>query len=122
MSAAITNVYRAGRITHGARPPAIVFTFASQQLRLAFLRNKRNNVPLPSREEQLAGTKRYSVVEDLTAPTFKLLTAMRSDERVARAWTRDGRIKFTLVDNDTVFSVKSVFDTVDILLSNIIIK
>jgi hypothetical protein len=105
----ISNIYRAGRIS-GPRPPPIVITFSNSQTRLAVLRHKKNNVPPPSDDEKRNGIKSYLLVEDLTSPTFRMLKTLQADERVCKAWSADGRLKFTLhSDPNTIHRVKSVF-------------
>jgi hypothetical protein len=36
-------------------------------------------------------------VEDLTLPTLKKLKELREDDRVSRAWTTEGAIRYILV-------------------------
>jgi hypothetical protein len=53
-------------------------------------------------------------VEDLTVPTFKKLSELLADDRVEKAWSTEGKIRFVLMGNDkSVKKVKSVFDPID---------
>jgi hypothetical protein len=105
----ISSIYRAGKL-NSPRPPPIVINFTNSQTRLAVLRNKRNNIPSPSDDEKRNGVKSYILAEDLTSPTFRMLKLLQADERVAKVWSSDGRLKFTLrSDSSTIHRVKSVF-------------
>jgi hypothetical protein len=105
----VYNIYRAGKL-NSPKPPPIVITFSNTQTRLAVLRHKRNNIPSPSDDEKRSGTKSYSLVEDLTSPTFRMLKLLQADERVSKVWSADGQLKFTLRgESNTVHRVKSVF-------------
>jgi hypothetical protein len=116
----IETCYRAGKpSTDKARPPPVVVKLCSQALRLAILRNKKDGLSPPSEADQRAGIKRYSVAEDLTGDTFKCLRALSADPRVAKVWTIDGYLRFTLVDDSSgsVKRVKSVYDSIDAIVS-----
>jgi hypothetical protein len=63
----------------------IVVKVANRHLRLAIFKNKRINTPQPLDAEKNEHIKRFSVVEDLTGPTFKLLKLLQSNDSVARA-------------------------------------
>jgi hypothetical protein len=87
---------------------------ASKNLRLAVLRNKRSNMPSPSDSERSEFVKRFSIVEDLTAPTYKMLRMLQDREDVAKVWTNEGRIRLTLSSQpDSVIKVKSVFQPIE---------
>lgn len=94
-------------------PPQIIVKFSSSALRLAFLRNKREGLPKPSDAEKAAGIKRYIAGEDLTPPTFRKLREMQTSDKFERAWTIDGRIRYTLPGDKTVRRVKSVFADIE---------
>ena len=65
------------------------------------------------------GIKKFIVVEDLTVPTFKKLSDLLADDRVEKAWSTDGRLRFVLMRDDKgVKKVKSVFDTTDDILNS----
>jgi len=93
------------------RPSPVIIKLRSKQLKQAIMKNKKASLPSPSDREKTAGIKRFVLVEDLTSPTFKKLSEILADERVDKAWTIEGQIRFVLVGNDkSVKKVKSVFD------------
>jgi hypothetical protein len=59
---------------------------------------------------------RYPFYEDLTRATFKQLKTIQADERVTSAWTVSGTVRFKLENNDRIFKVTSIYDTVDDLI------
>jgi uncharacterized coiled-coil protein SlyX len=113
----VEDAFRVGKPTlkDGVlRPPPVIIKLCNRQLRLAILKNKRVNIPSPTDAERGNGIRKFIVVEDLTVPTFKKLSELLSDDRVEKAWSTEGKIRFVLMGNDkTVKKVKSVFDPVD---------
>ena len=99
-------------------PPPIIVKFANPAVRLAFLRNKRANLPNPSVDESAAGTRRYTVVEDLTGTNYKKLRELADSSEVDKAWSVDGRLRFIITGDKTVRRVKSVFDSVSDIINN----
>jgi uncharacterized coiled-coil protein SlyX len=115
----VEECYRAGRPTKSGKPAPVVVKISNKNLRLAILRNKRSNIPLPLETERTEFVKRFTVVEDLTGPTFRLLKQLQDQDSVARAWTVEGRIRFVTNENpNTVKSVKSVFMPIEAILSS----
>jgi hypothetical protein len=115
---AIEECYRAGRPTKTGKPVPIVVKVANRHLRLAIFRNKRLNTPQPLDAEKNDHIKRFSVVEDLTGPTFKLLKLLQGSDSVARAWTVEGNIRFTLNNSpDKIVKVKSVYSPIEAILA-----
>jgi hypothetical protein len=116
MNNVIEDCFRIGKPTlkDGVlRPSPIIIKLRSKQLKQAILKNKKSSLPSPSDREKSAGIKRFVLVEDLTSPTFKKLSELLADERVEKAWTIKGQIRFVLVGNDnSVKKVKSVFDPI----------
>jgi len=101
------------------RPSPVIIKLKSKQLKQAIMKNKRNSLPTPTDREKSSGIKRFVLVEDLTSPTFKKLSEILADERVDKAWTIEGQIRFVLVGNDkTVKKVKSVFDPTSQIISS----
>ena len=116
---AIREVYRikpSNKLPTGNQspPPPVIIKFASSAVKSAFFRNKRASLPTPSADEKAAGTKHYSVVEDLTVVTYKLLREMNDCAEVDKVWSVEGRLRFTLVgdSNKIVKKVSSVFKPV----------
>ena len=98
--------------------PIIIIKLCSPQIRLAILRHKRLNTPAPSSADRSAGCKGFFISEDITQPTAKLLKALTDDERVDKAWTVEGRIRFIRSgDKDRrIVKVKSVFEPLSTIL------
>ena len=120
----IVDAYRVGKAKQaivGQPPPLplpIIVKFASPAIRLAFLRNKRASLPSPSAAEIQAGVKRYSVVEDLTPTTYKKMREMADSLEVDKVWSIDGRLRYTVPGDKTIYKVKSVFASVAEILDS----
>ena len=85
---------------------------------MAVLRHKRRNLPSPTGAEKSRGTIKFAIAEDLTGPTYRKLRELQKREEVNRAWTIDGRFRFTLADDPlTIRRVKSVFLSVEDILN-----
>ena len=93
-------------------PHPIIVKFVSPAIRLAFLRNKKASLPSPSAAEIQAGVKRYSVVEDLTPTTHKKMREMANSLEVDKVWSINGRLRYTVPGDKTIYKVKSVFASV----------
>jgi hypothetical protein len=120
LATTVQHCYRAGRAaapTGTGAPPPIVLKFSNEHTRLIILKNKRLGLPAPPREELDMGIVRYSISEDLTAPCYKLVKELHRHEEVAKVWTVDGKIRIIKRGSQSVFRVKSVFDSVDSILS-----
>jgi hypothetical protein len=119
----IEDIYRVGKpsMKDGVhRPPPIIIKLCTKQLRLAILKNKKTSIPSPTTQERAAGVKRFVVVEDLTPPNYKKLTELLSDDRIEKAWSVEGRLRFVLAGSDkSVKKVKSVYDSVDHIVSSV---
>jgi len=76
------------------------------------LRNKKSNTPSPTQADKALGSIGFFINEDLTPTTFKALRALQNDERVDKAWSVDGRLRFVLSNDPDrkVIKVKNVFD------------
>jgi hypothetical protein len=118
----VTECYRVGKpgSPESGSPPPIIIKFANPHHRLAILRAKKeNNTSSPTDAERTAGFKRFVLVEDLTPVNHKTLKDLNSDERVEKVWSVDGRIRFVLSGDDkSVKRVKSVFDSVESIISS----
>ena len=69
----------------------------------------------PSRPQ--AARLKYQIYDALTKVNFQKMKAIGADTRVDQCWSANGQIKFKLVGSQTVKSVKSVFDSIDTILS-----
>jgi hypothetical protein len=117
----IEECYRAGRASlDKSKPPPVVIKLCSKQIRLAILRNKKAGMPAPSMADSACGIKRFTIVEDLTRDSLKTLKNLAADERVGKAWSMDGLIRFTLASDKagTVKRVKSIYDPIDTIIAN----
>jgi hypothetical protein len=113
----VEAVYRAGKISGSSTPP-IVIIFNNRAARLAVLRNKRNNIPLPTDEEKSSGAKRYIIAEDLTGPSFRMLRLLQAYDRVSKVWSAEGQIRYVLKSDPTIKKVSSVHLTVDQIIAS----
>ena len=91
-------------------PPPIIIKLTSRPIKIALLKH-RKNLPQPSETEKAAGLQRYLLVEDLTPDTRRCFTAISKSKKTDTTWTIDGVIKYTLVGDKTVYTVKSVYDS-----------
>jgi len=64
------------------------------------------------------GIKRFHIAEDLTGDTYDLLYSLRDHQKIERAWTTDGQIRFIKKGDTTNFvhKVKSVFESPDTIV------
>lgn len=120
LSNTVSICYRVGdpAAAVGSTPP-IILKFASDAVRLAVLKAKRTSIPQPTAAEKFQGISRFSINEDLTPVTYKKMRELLGDERTNSVWTVEGRIRFTVPDDRSVYRVQSVFDTVDFILSKV---
>jgi len=109
----ISEIFRAGRFAQGANkpPPPIIVKFCSSNIRMAILRNKRNNTPPPE-----VGNKRITIVEDLTPPNHKKMRDLLADERVEKVWTLSGSIWFSTKKDKKAIKVKSPYESNDSII------
>ena len=109
----------------GSTKPVIV-RFYSRYWRSIILRHRKSSAP---REElnntttrrgaeggrERSGRMLFPFFEDLTRATFKQLQSIKSTEGVVAVWSVSGIIKFKLADDEQIYKVSSLFDTVDSL-------
>ena len=74
-------------------------------------------MPVPSEGEKLAGGKHFVVVEDLTPPAHKLLKALQANSRTEKVWSVNGHICDSLPQKKGYKRVRSVFDSIESILS-----
>jgi hypothetical protein len=114
---AIEDCFRAGRPSKTGKPAPLILKFVNKNIRLAVLRNKRTNTPAPADSERSEFVKRFSIVEDLTTPTYKLLRTLQDNERISKVWTVEGKIRYTTTANsNSIMKVKSVFLPIEKIL------
>jgi FtsZ-binding cell division protein ZapB len=99
-------------------PPPLIVKFSSQHLKVAFMRNKRMNMPTPGESDRAAGVKRYSAMEDLTGPTYRLFKQMTASDLIEKVWTVDGKLRYTVPGDSTIRRVKSVYAEISSLIKS----
>jgi hypothetical protein len=120
LASTIQHCYRVGATaarTGTGAPPPIVLKFTTEATRLTILKNKRNGIPSPPQDEKDLGILRYNITEDLTPPCYRLMKELNKHEDIAKVWTVDGRIRLLKKGSQTVFRVRSVFDSVESIVS-----
>ena len=100
--------------------PLIIVTFSSPTVRLAILRNKKSHTPSPTDVDKRLGSVGFFINEDLTSASFNLLRALQADDRVDKAWSLNGRLRFTRNGdkNRKIHKVASIFDLVNKILAS----
>ena len=93
-------------------PPPIIIKLTSKPIKIALLRH-RKDLPQPSDAEKTAGIQRYLLFEDLTADTRRCFAIVSKSKKTSKTWTIDGTIKFTLEGDKTVYTVKSVYNSLE---------
>jgi hypothetical protein len=89
-------------------PAPLIIRFTKKSYRTAVFLCKREALAQGGRSE---GPNCF-IVEDLTTPTLKKMKELREDERVAKVWTTEGQIRFTLVDDSKVHKCHGVFSPI----------
>jgi hypothetical protein len=120
MANTVQLCYRVGAAsarTGTGAPPPIILKFANETVRLTILKNKRNGLPAPLQEEKDMGITRFNITEDLTPPCYRLVKELNRNEDVAKVWTIDGQIRILLRGSQSVFRVRSVFDSADSIVA-----
>ena len=115
----ITDAYRVKpKNSTPAKPTALVIKLASPALKTAIFKSKKDSVPQPTPAESEMGIKRFHIAEDLTGDTYDLLYSLRDHQKIERAWTTDGQIRFIKKGDTTNFvhKVKSVFESPDTIV------
>ena len=96
----ISKAFRLGRHNSKPSPSApIVITITDPSIKTAIFRAKKQFMPQPSDP----GVKRYLLAEDLTFPTVTKLKELREHKDVDRAWSVEGRIRYTLLEDKDRF-------------------
>jgi hypothetical protein len=96
----------------GAKKPIIV-RFFSRYWRSLLFRFRKDFAPREaSAVADRAGRMKFPFYEDLTRATFKQLKAIQADEKVTAAWTVSGIIRFKIENDEAVYKVTNIYDTV----------
>lgn len=111
------RVFSPGELEAGQSPPPILVKFVNKKFKIAALKHRKKHMPEPSVGEKKNGVKRFVMVEDLTPPGHKLLKALQADDRTEKVWSVNGQIHYSIPGKTGYKKVRSVFDTVDFILS-----
>ena len=101
----------------GAAKPIIV-RFLKRPLRALCFKYRKVYAPTttsrgdPERERQL-----YPFHDDLTRAAASKLAELQADQAVQACWSINGQLRYKLKNSDRVCKVKSVFDSVETILS-----
>ena len=103
----------------------IIARFYSRYWRNLVFRNRKEfaprevgNAAASTRNSTAKGARmRFPFFEDLTRATFKKLGDIKNQERVVSAWTVNGSIRFKIKDNNNVFRVSSINESIDDIIS-----
>jgi TolA-binding protein len=101
----------------------VIVRFFSRYWRSLLFKHRKEFAPRdgPAPAAAASATKpakmRFPFYEDLSRLTFKQLMNIQQNEQVVSAWTVSGVICFKVKDNNAVFKVSSIYDTVEELVS-----
>jgi hypothetical protein len=84
---------------------------------MAIMRNKKSSLPAPTTPERDIGIRRFMIVEDLTPATFQMFKLLKGREEIDKIWSIEGKLRFKMKGQENIFKVKSVFDSVESILS-----
>ena len=112
MSTVIEACFRPRNVstTQQTGPPHVIIKISTKSVKIALLKNRKH---LPKTDKSV----KLILVEDLTPATHKMLASISKSKGVAKVWTIDGNIKFVMEGQNTVRTVKSVFDPIAKVLS-----
>ena len=119
----ITNViHEAFRIhmkTTNNRPAPILVKLSTPFIKSTLFKAKKDAFPQPSAEEKNSNIKRFHLAEDLTPANFNFLKSLREHDKVERAWSTNGEIRYTLKGDkeNFVHKAKSSFCNINHMLS-----
>ena len=100
-----------------AKPAPVIVKLASTVLKSAIFRSKNDSLPPPTEAEKTLGIRRFHLSEDLTPASYNCLMSLRGHDKVERAWSVSGEIRYTLKSDTTqVRKVKSVFDPISLIV------
>jgi hypothetical protein len=96
----------------------IIVRFFSRYWRSLLFKHRKNFAPRePTAGGDRPGRMKYPFYEDLTRATFKQLKKMQADDRVTAAWTVSGVIRFKVENDENVYKVSNIYETVDEFVS-----
>jgi hypothetical protein len=115
----INKAFRVAKPTASSPPPPIIVHLLSPNIKSTIFIMKKEAMPRLSDTERAQFQKRLLLTEDLTPPTFAFLKQLKSDDRVNRAWTVEGQVRFIKEGdpNNIIHKVRSVYNSVNSLFS-----
>jgi hypothetical protein len=116
----INKAFRVARPSTSSLPPPIIVHLLSHNIKSTIFIMKKEAMPRLSDAERAQFQKRLLLTEDLTPPTFAFLKQLKGDDRVSRAWTVEGQIRYIKEGdaNNIIHKVRSVYDDIDSLFSS----
>ena len=114
-----TKSSSASSSSSNSRPPPLLVKLSSPAIKTAIFKAKKDALPQPTDDEKKAGFKRFNLAEDLTPATYSFLQGLREHDKIERAWTTDGEVRYTIKgDKDSyVYKAKSSFANINRMLS-----
>lgn len=94
-------------------PRTVIIRFSLRWQRNLFLKLKKQHMPEPTDAEHIKGIEYFSASPDLTKLNYSVKQRLYADKRVHKVWSLDGRLRFTMGDDNFVFKVECVLDTND---------
>ena len=85
------------------RPRSIIVRFTRRVKKIDLLHSKKTLKTKVNYEN-------IRVFEDIPVPRLKFFNLMKSDSRIANVWTREGTIFYKWVDDNTVNTLRGLFD------------
>ena len=106
----------------------VIARFYSRYWRNLRFRNSREFAPREASTTAAASTSsrsganrlarmRFPFFEDLTKANFQKLAAIKQHEDVSSAWTVNGTIKFKIKDDDTIYRISNLQESVEDVIS-----
>jgi uncharacterized phage infection (PIP) family protein YhgE len=119
ISNVIHEAFRINPRTPNNRPSPILVKLSTPAIKTTLFKAKKDAFPQPTAEEKSNNIKRFHLAEDLTPANFSFLKSLREHDKVERAWSTNGEIRYTLKgDKDSyVHKAKSSFCNINHMLS-----
>jgi hypothetical protein len=115
----VVKAYRLSKPSAASPSPPIVAHLISANIKTICFIMKKEALPKLSDAKRALSQKRLLLTKDLTSPSFAFLKQLKDDDRISRAWSVEGQIRFIKSGdpNNYVHKVRSVFNSVDSLFS-----
>jgi hypothetical protein len=115
----IVEAFRLKSRTTSNSPAPLLVKLTSPAIKTAIFKAKKEALPQPTTEERNANFKRFNLAEDLTPATYSFLKNLREHDKVERAWTTDGEVRYIIKGDkeNFVHKAKSPFVNINRILS-----